>query len=200
MGLAGWDAQQSGDALKDTLSLVMASGEDLANVSDIVTDNITAFGLSSKDTKYMVDVLAQTMRSTNTDVGLLGQTFKYAAAPAHAAGYALEDVALAAGLMANNGIKGSQAGTSLRQMFNALAKPTEQSKAAMDELGISLTDDSGKMLSLKGLLDQTRMAFAGLSVNLYDADGNLREYDDILQEVEQTNQDYVAAEKLKNAA
>ena len=200
MGLAGWDAQKSATALHPTLALVAASGEDLADVSDIVTDNITAFGLQAEDTQYMVDVLAQTMRSTNTDVGLLGQTFKYAAAPAHAAGYALEDVALAAGLMANNGIKGSQAGTSLRQMFNALAKPTKDSKAAMDELGISLTDNDGKMLSLKGLLDQTRVAFAGLSVNLYDADGNLREYDDILQEVEQTNQDYVAAEKLKNAA
>jgi len=200
MGLAGWDAQQSGDALKDTLSLVMASGEDLANVSDIVTDNITAFGLSSKDTKYMVDVLAQTMRSTNTDVGLLGQTFKYAAMSARGAGYNLEDVALAAGLMANNGIKGSQAGTQLRQMFNQLAAPTDKAAALMDKYGISMTDSEGKMLSLKGMLDQTRVAFAGMSVNLYDAEGNLRDYDDILQEVEQTNQDYVAAEKLKAAA
>ena len=200
MGLAGWDAQQSATALYPVLSLVTASGEDLADVSDIVTDNITAFGLSAEDTQYMVDVLAQTMRSTNTDVGLLGQTFKYAAAPAHAAGYALEDVALAAGLMANNGIKGSQAGTSMRQMFNALAKPSEDAAKMMDKYGISLTDGSGKMLSLKGLLDETRVAFAGISVDVRDADGNMRDYDDILKEVEQTNQDYAAAEKLKAAA
>ena len=100
MGLAGWDAQQMAEALYPTLQLVTASGEDLNRVSDIVTDNITAFGLSAEDTQYMVDVMAQTMRSTNTDVGKLGDTFKYAATPAHAAGYALEDLALAAGLLA----------------------------------------------------------------------------------------------------
>lgn len=200
MGLAGWDAEQSIAALSPTLALVTASGEDLSRVSDILTDNITAFGLSAEDAQYMADVLAQTMRSTNTDVDLLGDTFKYAAAPAHAAGYALEDVALAAGLMANNGIKGSQAGTALRQMFVSLAKPSENAAEAMKEMNISLTDSDGRMKSLKEFLDDTRVSFAGLSVELLDADGNLREYDDILQELEETNQDYAAAEKLKNAA
>lgn len=163
MALAGWDTEQMLDGIAPILDLAAASGTDLATTSDIVTDALTAFGLSAKDTSRFVDVLAQTSASSNTTVEGMGEAFKYVAPLAGALGYSIEDISLALGTMANSGIKGSAAGTALRSTLSRLAKPTAEVQGTLDALGISLTDRRGEMKSLDTLLDEMRTAFAGLS-------------------------------------
>lgn len=163
MGMAGWDSGQMIQGLSPILNLATASGESLGTTSDIVTDSLTAFGLSAKDTGSFADVLASTSSNANTNVAMMGETFKYAAPVAGALGYSVQDVALATGLMANAGIKGSQAGTTLRSAMTNLSSPTKRAKNAMDELGISVTDSQGKMLPFKSVLGQLRTSFAGLT-------------------------------------
>lgn len=162
MGLAGWDTQQIYDGIPGVLDLATASGEDLASVSDIVTDALTAFGLKAEDTTHFVDVLAQATRNSNTDISGLGEAFKYVAPVAGALNYSIEDVATALGLMANQGIKGSQGGTALRNILQRLAKPTEEVSNAMDYLGISLLDDNLNAKTLSQIMDDLRVAFGGL--------------------------------------
>ena len=123
MAMAGWDASQMMDGIAGIMDLAAASGEDLATTSDIVTDALTAFGLQASDSAHFADVLAQASSKSNTNVGLMGETFKYVAPVAGALGYSIEDTAVAIGLMANSGIKGSQAGTALRSTITRLAKP-----------------------------------------------------------------------------
>lgn len=163
MGMAGWDTQQMMDGLPGIINLAAASGEELGSVSDIVTDALTAFGLSAADAAHFSDVLAAASTSSNTNVGMMGATFKYAAPLAGALGYSIEDCAVAIGLMANAGIKGEQAGTSMRAMLTNLANPTDRTADAMTALGISLTDSSGKMLPMSTLIGNLRTAFAGLT-------------------------------------
>ena len=136
MAMAGWDADQMLAGIGGVLNLAAASGEDLATTSDIVTDALTAFGMTAEDTGHFVDVLAATATSANTDVGMLGETFKYVAPLAGTAGYSAEDLGVAIGLMANNGIKASQAGTALRGALTKLVKPSDEAAAAMAELGL----------------------------------------------------------------
>ena len=140
-----------------------ASGEDLATVSDIVTDSLTAFGLTAADTSRYADILAQTATKANTNVSMMGETFKYAAPLAGALGYDVEDVAVATGLMANAGIKGSEAGTTLRNIFTRLAKPTKESADAMKALGLSMSDGTGHMYTWMELMEKMRDQFAGLT-------------------------------------
>ena len=163
MAMAGWDAEEMLSGIEGVMNLASASGEDLAMVSDIVTDSLTAFGLSAKDSARFADVLAQASSKSNTNVALMGETFKYVAPVAGALGYNVEDVAVAIGLMANSGIKGSQAGTALRSVFTRLAKPTKQVQTAMNELDISLTNADGTMKPLNELLLQMRDRFSGLT-------------------------------------
>ena len=163
MAMAGWKTQDMMDGLEGIMNLAAASGEDLASTSDIVTDALTAFGLSAKDSSHFSDVLAAASSNANTNVSMMGETFKYAAPVLGSLGYTAEDAALAIGLMANAGIKSSQAGTSLRGAITNLAKPTDTVAAAMDKYGISLTDSSGKMLSLRELMEQLRQKLGGLS-------------------------------------
>lgn len=146
MAMAGWDNKQMLDGIDGVINLAAASGEDLALTSDIVTDAITAFGLSAKDSTHFVDVLAATSSSSNTNVAMLGETFKYAAPIAGTLGYSIEDTALAIGLMANAGIKGSQAGTALRSGLTRLASPTKEVEKGMEMLGLSIEDVQGKPL------------------------------------------------------
>ena len=155
--------QYMADGLEGIMNLAAASGEDLASTSDIVTDALTAFGLSAKDSSHFSDILAAASSNANTNVSMMGETFKYAAPVLGSLGYTAEDAALAIGLMANAGIKSSQAGTSLRGAITNLAKPTDTVAAAMDKYGISLTDSSGKMLSLRELMEQLRQKLGGLS-------------------------------------
>ena len=164
MGLAGWDTQEIMAGIPAVLDLAAASGEDLSRVSDIVTDSMTAFGLEADQTGQFVDVLAQTSRESNTTIDLLGESFKYVAPVASALGYSVQDIAIALGLMADNGIKGSMSGTALRNVLQRLAKPTEESEEAMRALGISLTNDNDEMYSFKEIMDQMRASFGQLNV------------------------------------
>lgn len=163
MALAGWDTKDMLGGIDGVMQLAAASGEDLGQVSDIVTDSLTAFGMKAKDSGHFADVLAQTSSKANTDVRGLGEAFKYAAPIAGALGYTVEDTSIAIGLMSNAGIKGEKAGTALRTMFTNLSKPTGDMKKKMDELGISITDSNGNMLPMRDVMDQLRGKFKGLS-------------------------------------
>lgn len=163
MAMAGWDAESMMSGIEGIMDLAAASGEDLATTSDIVTDALTAFGLQASDSAHFADVLAKASSKSNTNVSLMGETFKYVAPVAGALGYSVEDCATAIGIMANNGIKGSQAGTALRSMFTRLAKPTDQVAKAMKQYNISLIDANGNMKPLRTLLVEMRERFDGLS-------------------------------------
>lgn len=163
MAMAGWKTNDMLQGIDGIMNLSAADGLDLATTSDIVTDAITAFGLTAKDSTHFADVLAQTSRNANTNVSMLGESFKYVAPVAGAMGYSVEDTSVALGLMANSGIKASQAGTSLRSMITNLAKPTDTQAALMEKLGISLTDNEGNMKPLNQLLVEMREKFKGLS-------------------------------------
>ncbi len=163
MAMAGWKTEDMLDGIEGVMNLAAASGENLATTSDIVTDAITAFGLTAKDSGHFVDVLAKASSNSNTDVGMMGETFKYVAPVAGALGFSVDDCAVAIGLMANSGIKASQAGTTLRQIFTNLVKPTDAMQGAMDKLGISLTDSEGKTKSLDTLMGDLRRSFSGLT-------------------------------------
>lgn len=162
MGMAGWDSQEMIAGIPGVLDLAAASGTDLATTSDIVTDALTAFGLEAEDTSHFVDLLAQVSRNSNTNVEMLGESFKYAAPVANTLGMTAEDTAFALGLMANAGIKSSQAGTSLRSGLTRLAKPTKEMKEYMDKYNISLTDNEGNVKSLRTFMQDLRNSMAGL--------------------------------------
>lgn len=140
MALAGWDTQEMLDGIDGVLNLAAASGEDLGRTSDIVTDAITAMGLTAKDSTHFVDVLAQASANSNTTVAQMGEAFKYLATTGGVLHYSIEDVATTLGLLANSGIKATQAGTSMRQILNTLINPSDKAAKAMDKLGISLFD------------------------------------------------------------
>ena len=163
MGMAGWNAQQMIAGMPGVLDLAAASGEDLAQVADIVTDSLTGFGLTAADTGGFVDVLATAAAKSNTNVSLLGESFKYVAPLAGTLGYSAEDTAISLGLMANAGIKGSQAGTTLKTALANLSAPTAQQAAEMERLGITMTDANGQLLPLLGLVRSMRGAFSGMS-------------------------------------
>lgn len=163
MAMAGWKTDDMLNGIDGIMNLAAASGEDLATTSDIVTDALTAFGMSASDSGHFADVLAAASSNANTNVSMMGETFKYVAPVAGALGFSAEDCATAIGLMANAGIKSSQAGTSLRSMMSRLTKPTDEVQSAMDALGVSLTDEQGNMLSLNDIMEDLREGFSGLS-------------------------------------
>lgn len=164
MAMAGWKAGDMISGIEGIMNLAAASGEDLALTSDIVTDALTAFGMKAGESGHFADILAKASSNANTNISMMGETFKYVAPVAGALGYSAEDTALAIGLMANSGIKASQAGTSLRGMLTRLAKPTKQSIVAMEELGISLDDGEGNMKSFKEIMDDLRSGFGNLMI------------------------------------
>lgn len=163
MAMAGWDTQKMLDGLPGVMNLAAASGEDLGTVSDIVTDALTALGMKAEEAGHFADVLAQASSKSNTNVSLMGQTFKYVAPLAGSLGYSCEDVATAIGLMANAGIKGSQAGTALRSVLTRMAKPTKESANAMQALGVEITNADGSMKPLNDVMTQLRQSFSGLT-------------------------------------
>ena len=163
MAMAGWNSQQMLDGIEGILNLAAASGEDLGTTSDIVTDALTAFGLKASDAAHFSDVLAQSAASANTNVSMMGESFKYVAPIAGAMKYSVEDTSLALGLMANASVKGSMAGTSLKTALANMAAPTDKMATAMKKYGISLTDSNGNMKTLKGVLDNLRSSLGGLS-------------------------------------
>lgn len=163
MAMAGWKPQQMIDGISGIMSLAAASGEDLGKTSDIVTDAITAFGLTAGDAGHFADVLAQASANANTDVSMLGESFKYVAPVAGAMKYSIEDTSLALGLMASANVKGSMSGTALKTSIANMVKPTNDMAEAMDKYGISITDGEGNLKSLKGVIDNVRGSLGGLS-------------------------------------
>lgn len=163
MAMAGWDTESMLDGISGIMSLAAADGLDLATTSDIVTDALTAFGLKASDSTHFADVLAKASSSANTNVSMLGESFKYVAPLAGTMRYSVEDVSLALGLMANASVKGSMAGTSLKTALANLSAPTEQMATVMDKYKISLTDSKDEALPLADVLTQLRDKFGGLS-------------------------------------
>lgn len=163
MAMAGWKTEDMLDGLDGVMNLAAASGEDLATTSDIVTDALTAFGLTAKDSGHFADILAAASSNANTNVSMMGETFKYCAPIAGALGFSAEDTAEAIGLMANAGIKSSQAGTALRTIMNNLAGEVTICGDAIGEVQIATTNADGSMRELSDILADCRTAFSGLT-------------------------------------
>lgn len=163
MAMAGWKTEDMLNGIEGIMNLAAASGENLASVSDIVTDALTAFGLQAKDSAHFADVLAKASSSSNTNVGLMGATFKYVAPIAGSMKYSIEDTAVAIGLMANAGIKGEQAGTALRSMLTRLVKPPKEASDALNKLNISAKNSDGTMKPLSQTLKELRTKFSKLN-------------------------------------
>lgn len=163
MAMAGWKTKDMIDGIEGVMDLASASGEELASTSDILTDGLTAFGLAAKDAGRMADVMAAASSNANTNVSLLGESYKYCASAAGAMGYSLEDITESLGLMANAGVKGSQAGTSLKTAMINLAKPTKAMSKAMDKYGISITNSDGSMKSWNEVVDNLRDSLGELT-------------------------------------
>ncbi len=163
MAMAGWKSKDMISGIDGIMSLAAASGEDLATTSDIVTDALTAFGLSAKDSGHFADILAAASSNANTNVSMMGETFKYCAPIAGALGFSAEDTAEAIGLMANAGIKSSQAGTALRTIMNNLARDVKISGRAIGEVTIATTNADGSMRDLSDILADCRVAFGNLT-------------------------------------
>lgn len=163
MAMAGWKTEDMLDGIEGVMNLAAASGEDLAATSDIVTDALTAFGLSAKDSGHFADILAAASSNANTIVSMMGETFKYCAPIAGALGFSAEDTAEAIGLMANAGIKSSQAGTALRTIMNNLAGDVKISGKAIGDVTIATTNADSSMRDLSDILADCRSAFGNLT-------------------------------------
>lgn len=163
MAKAGWDSQQILDGMGGVLDAAAASGENLGTVSTIVADAITGFGMEAKESTRVADLLTQAANSGTIGINDLGESFKYIAPVAGSMGLSIEDVTTALSAMSMSGIKGSQAGTSLRGVLTRMVKPTDQVAAAMDELGIVLTNSDGTFKSLDQILSEMRGSFSGLT-------------------------------------
>lgn len=165
MAMAGWKTSDMLNGIEGIMDLAAASGEDLATTSDIVTDALTAFGMSASDSGHFADVLAAASANANTNVSMLGESFKYVAPVAGALGYSVEDVSIALGLMANSGIKASQGGTALRTLLTNMANPTDEMSTAMEKLGVKLDDGEGNMLSFRDVMLQLREGFGNTKIS-----------------------------------
>ena len=163
MAMAGWKTEDMLSGIEGVMNLAAASGEDLATTSDIVTDALTAFGLTAKESGHFADVLAAASSNANTNVSMMGETFKYCAPIAGSLGFSVEDTAEAIGLMANAGIKSTQAGTSLRTIMNNLSGDVKICGASIGEVTVATTKADGSMRDLSDILADCRTAFSGLS-------------------------------------
>ena len=181
MAMAGWKTEDMLSGVSGIMSLAAASGEELGTTSDIVTDALTAFGLAAEDAGHFSDILAAASSNANTNVAMMGESFKYAAPVAGSLGYTAEDIAVALGLMANSGIKASMAGTSLRNIFTRMAKPTKESAAAMERLGLSLDDGQGNMYSFRQIMEQLRSGFVQINMPLEEYDKTVAQLDEDLE-------------------
>lgn len=163
MAMAGWKTEDMLSGIEGVMNLAAASGEDLATTSDIVTDALTAFGLTAQDSGHFADVLAAASSNANTNVSMMGETFKYCAPIAGSLGFSVEDTAEAIGLMANAGIKSTQAGTSLRTIMTNLSGEVKICGDSIGEVTIATSNADGSMRDLSDILADCRIAFAGLS-------------------------------------
>ena len=163
LGMAGWKTSEIVKGMPGLLNLAAASGMDLATTADIVSDDLTAFHMDADQAGHMADVMAAASTNANTNVSLMGMTFKYAGAVAGSLGYSLEDVAIATGLMANAGIKGEMAGTALRSVMTRMIDPPKEAAMALDRLGVSATNADGTVKPFRQQLKELRAAFSNLS-------------------------------------
>ena len=189
MGLAGWDADKSIAALPGVLDLAAAGQVDLGQATSITVDAMNAMGIEVEgstngiaNAAHFTNVLAAAMSNSNTTVELLGESFKYAAQMGGTLDYSIEDVTLALGLMANTGVKGSQAGTGLRMALKNLADESKLAAAEARGFKIEMDDGYGKALPLRDVIEQLRDQFGGLNLELLDADGNLKEGEQLWEE------------------
>ena len=162
-GMAGWTAQQNIDGLKGILDLASASGTELARTSDIMTDAISAFGYKASDSAKFADVMTKACTSANVSVDTLGESYKYCGAICGTMGYSIDEVTTSLAVMGNMGIKGSQAGTALKNAISNMAAPTKNMKAAMDDLGISIVNQDGSMKSWGDVIKNLQGSFKGLT-------------------------------------
>lgn len=162
LAMAGYKTNDIVLAMPGLLNAAAASGENLASVSDIISDGITAFGLKASDTSHFADVMAQASANANTNIGMLGESFKYVGSLAGTMGYSVEDTSIALGLMANAGVKAGQGGTTLKNAIANMAAPTDTMATVMEKYNLSLTDSKGKMKSLKSVMDMLRKNLGGL--------------------------------------
>ncbi len=205
MGMAGWDAQDMLKGMDGVLSLAAASGEDLARTSDIVTDNLTAFGLKASDTAHFSDVLAAAATNSNTNVSIMGETFKQSASIAGALGYSVDDVAVAVGLMANAGVKGSIAGTALKNTFNGLLEGATLTSDAFGEYEFSALQADGTMKDFSSTIDELRYYFDQMSeaekVSNAQAIAGKRSYNGLLAILNASDEDYASlTESIQNCS
>ena len=163
MAMAGWKTEDMLSGIEGIMNLAAASGEDLATTSDIVTDALTAFGLTAQDSGHFADLLAAASSNANTNVSMMGETFKYCAPIAGALGYTAEDTAEAIGLMANAGIKSSQAGTSLRTIMTRLQGELELSGEALGDVTIQTANADGSMREFSDIIADCRGAFSKMT-------------------------------------
>lgn len=203
MAMAGWDANDMLQGMDGVLQLAAASGEDLAMVSDIVTDSLSAFGLTAKDTAHFSDVLAAAATNSNTNVSIMGETFKMSASVAGALGYSIEDVAVAMGLMANSGVKGSIAGTALRNTFNGLLEGVTLTGAAFGEYEYCAVKADGTMKDFGDTIDELRACFDQMTeaerVNNAQTIAGQRGYNGLLAILNATDADYASlTESINN--
>lgn len=194
MGMAGWNAQQMVSGMDGVLNLAAASSEDLATVSDIVTDNLTAFGLKAENTAHFADVLAAAATNSNTSVGIMGETFKGSASIAGSLGYSIEDVAIAVGEMANAGIKGSIANTNLKNIFNGFLEGATLSGKAIGDVAFSSVKADGTMKGFSETIDELRGYFDKMTeaekVNNAMTIAGQRGYGGLLAILNTTDEDY----------
>lgn len=188
MAMAGWKTEEMLGGIEGIMNLAAASGEELGATSDIVTDALTAFGMKADEAGHFSDILASAASNANTNVAMMGESFKYVASVAGSLGYSAEDIAVALGLMANSGIKADMAGTSLRNMLNRMAKPTKESAMAMERLGLELANEEGQMLSFREIMDQLRDSFANINISA-------EEYDDMLDNLDLRLKDGLITQK-----
>lgn len=194
MAMAGWKTEDMLNGIEGIMSLAAASGEDLATTSDIVTDALTAFGMTAKDSSRFADVLAVASSNANTNVSMMGETFKYVGAASGALGYSIEDVALGIGLMANAGIKASQAGTELNSIFTRLSTNTNGARDAIEALGISFYNSDGSARSYGSVLTELRAATKNMTqeqkINFANTVAGQRAQAGLLAMLNATEEDY----------
>lgn len=194
MAMAGWDAQEMLGGMSGVINLAAAAGEDLAQVSDIATDNLSAFGLKASDTAHFADVLAAAAANSNTNISIMGETFKSSSSVAGALGYSIEDVAVMVGLMANNSVKGSRAGTALRNIFNGLLGGVTLTAEAFGELDYSAVNSDGSMKGLMETVKDLRGYFDEMTeaerVNNAMAIAGMRGYNGLLAILNATDEDF----------
>lgn len=195
MAMAGWKTEDMLGGIDGVMNLAAASGAELATTSDIVTDSLTAFGKSAEDAARLSDIMAAAAANSNTNVEMMGETFKHAAPLAGAMGYSMEDMAVATGLMANSGIKATQAGTSLRAMLTRLSTGSGEAGVAMEKLGIRLDDGHGNMKSLMQVMDELRGSFGDLKMSQADFTAQMNRLDSALESGEMDEDDFNEAQE-----